>query len=89
MELVLQKMEYARVSKFGTDNCEHKIIYALISEAYVRHLTMLSMSNCDGKVALTYAQAVALWQCAQEYDHDFYKNPEIGNILLQLHQTLS
>jgi hypothetical protein len=63
------------------------ITYALIQEVYTRHLAALSLINQDSKITVSRAQALAIWSMCQEYQPVL--NPEMGNLLMHLHQKLS
>lgn len=62
---------------------------ALVSELYSKYLAQLSFVTGDTRVALTLAQAYALWELSQDYEHFAFAHPQMGNLLMELHQKLS
>lgn len=62
---------------------------ALINELYVKHLVSLSLIDGDCRILLTLSQAYAIWELSQDYEHFAYANPQLGNILMELHRILT
>lgn len=62
---------------------------ALVNELYVKYLVQLSLIQGDTRILLTLSQAYAMWELSQDYEHFAYANPQLGNILMELHRILS
>lgn len=62
---------------------------ALVNELYVRYLVPLSLIQGDTRILLTLSQAYAMWELSQDYEHFAYANPQLGNILMELHRILN
>jgi hypothetical protein len=68
---------------------ETLISKALIEEMYKRYYTFLH-TRSEGRVTVTRAQALALWEVLYAADdEDDVINPQLGNFYMQLHQKLS
>lgn len=89
LEGVLTGKEWANRVKLDAASVGNKIHFATLSEIYTRHFTTLNMLNQESRLLLTVSQALTLWELSQEYDVNFYNDPEMGNLLMQLHQKLS
>jgi hypothetical protein len=69
-------------------NAAERVRFALVSEIYTRHFASFSLLRNDLKLLLTPAQALAFWQLSQEYDFKPEHDPQMGDMLMQLHQKL-
>lgn len=65
---------------------ELKMRQALLSEIYTKHFAMLHLDR-ETAMLVSPAQAYALW-FAYGYDY-INENPELANLMMQLHQKLS
>lgn len=63
-----------------------KMKQALLSEIYLKYYTVLHLDRVN-RILLSRAQAYALWDA---FGYDYKEgNPELANIMMQLHQKLS
>jgi hypothetical protein len=88
IEMLLSELAWAGKHPLDGMTVSSKVQFAIISEIYTRHYTTLHMGSKTCRVLLTMPQALTLWELSQEHDQDFYVSPEMGNLLMQLHQKL-
>lgn len=89
LEKLMTEVEYAANTALSMDNAAARTKFALLSEVYLRHMMTFNLvTRQDVKVLLTIPQAIAIWELSQDYSSMFISNPEMGNLLMQLHQKL-
>lgn len=86
LELYMNDKPVERLTRFTS----HQLtILALVNEIYCKYYTQLSQVRDDVRIIITRAQAYALWEMCNEYEHHAFGDAEMGNIWMQLHQKLT
>jgi hypothetical protein len=89
LEAIMRQLEHYTNQNIDMRTIDGKKNFALMSEIYYNHFVQFNMLHVPCMVSLTMSQALCLWQMAVEYDNDITLNPELGNLLMQIHQKLS
>lgn len=86
--VMLHLIEHSIIPKKASEGFLIKWMrYSLLAEVYGKYYTVLHLDRVN-RLLITPAQACALWLAWSDL-HDDCDTPELGNLMMQLHQKLS
>lgn len=89
IEALMSEIAHSTNNALTLENASDRIKFALLSEVYVHHMMAFNLvTRQDVKLLITIPQAIAIWELSQDYSSALNPNPEMGNLLMKLHQKL-